>query len=169
MGILQNLARKFIDYQQTRGYTPTANIHPQENYDAYSHLPGTALGGDYRPNRYRKHAPFAARLSEFAMQDEGNTYIERVPNAPLQSHFNEKMALPPVDVFVPAHGVQVPTPTMKRGWNQTFIQEETPHQNLIGFAPPPQLSKPIRVRTIETTVRAPITGARAPKPKRGGR
>jgi hypothetical protein len=160
----------------------TSNISPQENYAGYTQLPnipGMGSLGDYRPDPNRLHAPFQVERGGRKLVtnggvhifDQGDPNLLRVPDQPLQQYFNEKKSLPPRDVQVPAHGVVVPVAMMKRGHSQTFVPEFGRRSVVSGVSPVTLLSTPINVSVRQTSfdgsTRAPITGAKAPKAKKG--
>lgn len=173
MGILQKLVQGFA---KPRKQPTLSDVPPQENYDAYTHLPNLPMGtaGDYRPNPYRLHAPFVPLRGEDSLItnagvhyfDEADPTIIRVPDQELQRRWNEKKALPPVEVLVPAHGVVVPTTPSQRGHYQAFVPEAGMRPIISGVAPVAPLSTPLNVRqgAVETH-RKPIKG-RAPAAKR---
>ena len=101
--------------------------------------------------------------------DTGNPVTHRIPDSISQQYFNQQIPVVEVHVpFVPAHAVQTPPQTMKRGWYQELVPEPGMSANAIGQAPPYYLSKPINVKTVmnaDTVHRAPIK-ATAPKRKR---
>lgn len=183
MGLLKML----FGGQQRKSVAPfqqTSNIPPQENYAGYTSLPNLPMSrGDWVPDPYRMHAPFqiergnrdlvtGAGVHRF---NQGDTSVERVPDQPLQQYFNQKKELSPLRIFAPAHGVFVPTHAhiRKAGFMGQFVpQQEAPRPPISGVSPVTLLSTPINQytnkRNVQTqqNVRAPIKGAKAPKPKR---
>lgn len=161
-------------------YQVTSNISPQENYAGYTTTPHVPWSqGDYVPDPYRLHAPFQVeREKEYLTTntgrhffDEGDPNLLRVPRQPLQEYFDQKKELPPVQVFAPAHGVFVPPQIRHSGWAQSFVPPLGRRAAISGAAPVQLLSTPImnvsKVTSFDAK-RAPISGARAPKPKKSG-
>lgn len=101
--------------------------------------------------------------------DTGNPVTHRIPDGASQQYFNQLVPVQEFHIpFIPAHAVQTPELTMKRGWYQELVPEPGMSANAIGQAPPYYLSKPLNVRTVynqDTVHRAPIK-ATAPKRKR---
>jgi hypothetical protein len=161
-------------------FVPTANISPQENYAGYTALPNLPMGtaGDYTPNQFRLHAPFVIeREREFLVTNAGKHFFDagdetviRIPDQPLQQHFNQKRVLEPQIVLAPDNGVIVPQAVYKAGFMQQFIPSDCMmHHPISGASPAVPLSVPIQngPRTLETNKRAPISGAKAHPIPRG--
>lgn len=103
--------------------------------------------------------------------DTGNALTHRIPDQPLQQYFNQQVPVVEFHVpLVPAHAVQTPQKTMKRGWYQELVPEPGMSANAVGNAPPYYLSRPLNVKTVVTATqdsvhRVPIKAV-APKRKR---
>jgi hypothetical protein len=181
MGLLKQILGAFGPPRKSVApYQVTSNIPPQENYAGYTQLPYVPWSqGDYVPDPNRLHAPFQVeREREFLITnggkhyfDEGDPALQRIPDQPLQQYFNQKKELDPVRVFAPAHGVVVPKHPRQRGWSQAFVPQVGRRAAVSGAAPVWLLSTPImnveKVSSFDAK-RAPITGAKAPKPKKSG-
>ncbi|SRR6266849_424381 len=165
-------------------YQTTSNLPFQENYAGYTQLPNLPQGslGDYRPDPNRLHAPFPTQRGKDRLITNAGVHffpgsdpaVENNPRSPLQEYFDEKKMLPPVIPAVPAHGVFAPRAYMQRGSYQQFVPEAGRRAAISAVAPVQHLSTPINVFTRQAatsfdTVRGPITGAKAPKAKKGVR
>jgi len=181
MGFLKQLLGAFGPTRRAAApYQVTSNISPQENYAGYTTVPHVPWSqGDYVPDPYRLHAPFQTEREQIQIVtqdgrhffDEGDPNLLRVPDQPLQQYWNEKKELPPLQIFAPAHGVIVPKHPSQRGWSQQFVQLAGRRPAVSGAAPPWLLSTPImNVESVSSfdAKRAPISGAKAPKPKKSG-
>lgn len=182
MGILQSLI-SLITPPRKKPVAPfqvTSAIPPQENYAGYTTLPNLPMGseGDFVPDPYRLHAPFQVeRENRYVIAggekhffDEGDPSIIRIPDQDLQSYFNQKKTVDPQVILVPANGVFVPDAEMQPGYKQQFVPSEGMREDISGAAPHAYLSQPImNVTKIDgnSGKRAPIVGAKAPKPKKG--
>ncbi len=180
MGLLKQILGAFGPVRKSVApYQQTSNIPPQENYAGYTSVPYVPWSqGDYVPDPYRLHAPFQTiRENKVYISaggkhyfDEGDPNLLRVPRQPTQEYFDQKKELPPLQIFAPAHGVQVPVAHMKRGWYQAQVPSFGRRAAISGQAPVWLLSTPImnveKVTSFDAK-RAPISGAKAPKPKKG--
>lgn len=182
MGFLKQLLGAFGPTRRAAApYQVTSNIPPQENYAGYTTVPHVPWSqGDYVPDPYRLHAPFQTEREWIQYVDtdgrhffdEGDPNLIRVPDQPLQQYWNEKKELPALQIFAPAHGVVVPVARMQHGWEQAYVPQFGRRAAVSGAAPPWLLSTPIMDASKTTGVdskRAPIVGAKAPKPKKGGK
>jgi hypothetical protein len=181
MGLLKQILGAFGPVRKSVApYQQTSNIPPQENYAGYTSVPHVPWSqGDYVPDPYRLHAPFQTiREREQYVSaggrhffDEGDPNLLRVPRQPLQEYFDQKKELPPLQIFAPAHGVIVPRKIRQKGWSQAFVPPLGRRAAISGAAPTWLLSTPImnveKVTSFDAK-RAPITGAKAPKPKKSG-
>jgi hypothetical protein len=181
MGLLKQILGAFGPTRRSVApYQQTSNISPQENYAGYTSVPHVPWSqGDYNPDAYRLHAPFQLEREKDQLVtaagrhffDEGDPNLLRVPRQPTQEYFDQKKELPPLQIFAPAHGVQVPVAHMKSGWEQSFVPQFGRRATVSGAAPVWLLSTPImnveRAASFDSK-RAPISGAKAPKQKKSG-
>jgi hypothetical protein len=181
MGLLKQILGAFGTTRKSAApYQVTSNIPPQENYAGYTSVPHVPWSqGDYAPDAYRLHAPFQLEREKEQLVtaagrhffDEGDPNLLRIPDQPLQQYWNEKKELSPLQIFAPAHGVFVPKHPRQHGWAQSFVPQVGRRAAVSGAAPVWLLSTPImnveRASSFDGK-RAPITGAKAPKPKKGG-
>jgi len=163
-------------------FQTTENIPPHENYAGYTQLPNLHMGsmGDYRPDPQRLHAPFPVLRGRRKLVTNAGTHlypasdpvVQNIPRSPLQEYFDEKKMLPPVVSAAPAHGVFAPNAYMQRGHYQQFVPSFGRRHTISAVAPNQMLSVPINSQTRQVAtsfdgVRSPITGAKAPKAKKG--
>jgi hypothetical protein len=90
---------------------------------------------------------------------------------PSQQYFNERT--PIVDFVAPSYYSNQVTTNMypgQPGWSQMYVPEPGMRPDTVGASPPYQLSTPLNVHTLiqDNSIRAKVTGAKAPKRKRTG-
>ncbi len=158
---------------------PLEEQPPYANYYTKGYLP--PFVSTHEKNPYRLHAPPVPLLPDetVAIQDRGDTSLQRVPDSDLQRYWNEKKAIPVPPALVPAHGVLCPQAYAvdaqsgvmgeevgwKYGWSQSHVPSTGRRMNLLSGSPGIPIKREQTARadyTQDMGSRAPILG-KAPK------
>lgn len=158
---------------------PLEQQPPYANHYTKGYLP--PFHSTHEKNPYRLHAPPVPLLPDetVAIQDRGDTALQRIPDQDLQRYWNEKKAIPAIPVYAPAHGVICPQAYMfdaqsavmgeevdwKPGWHQAEVPSTGRRVHLLSGSPAIPLKREkqsLQDFTQDQGSRAPIRG-KAPK------